>query len=160
MPSPFQALLPSKRIRKEEQEADAVEAFVNDKESQNIVGNVFISIALMLLAAAFMWLFYWAFNRDRNLFITIFSGIMFAYAITIVIITVIYRNKFAKPTFTFLIGVNAFVGFMTLATMIFFAIRTSGRSSSGSSYEVAAANPYVSRGVQDYLGSSTGNSTV
>lgn len=160
MPSPFQALLPSKRQREEEADANAaVEAFVNDKESQSIVGNVFISIALMLLAAGFMWLFYWAFNRDRNLFITIFSAIMFAYAITITIITVIYRNKFAKPTFTFLIGVNAFVGFMTLTSLVFFAIRAN-RSGSGSSYEPAAANPYVSRGVQDYLGSSSSTSAV
>ena len=150
----YEPLLKPKKAEDDEKK----EAFVSDNDSRNIVSNIFISIGLMVGAALVMALFYWAYQKERNLFVTIFAAFMFAYALYVTIFVTILRGKFSSVAFRLILGSSAFVAFMTLMTLIFFAVKTSQKlrgSGSNSSYSgYSSPSPSVSPVVQDYIGSN------
>lgn len=150
----YEPLLKPKKAGDDEEK----EAFVSDSDSRGIVSNIFISIALMVGAALVMALFYWAYQKERNLFVTIFASFMFAYALYVTIFVTILRSKFSSVAFRLILGSSAFVAFMTLMTLIFFAVKTSQKlrgSGSSSGYSgYSSPSPSVSPVVQDYIGNS------
>lgn len=154
MPSPFEPLLKPKP----EEDATGVyrpmEPFVTETDTKNVVNNVFTAVGLMILAAFIMWIFYWTYSREKTLYMAIMSALMFIYALMVLSVTVVYRAKYTRPVFTFMMGVSVFVAFMTLISVIFFSVRASERmrGSSSSSGYAAPAPAYVPPAVQDYIG--------
>jgi len=161
MPGPFQPLLQPKEGEEDTAaltatlgvgglRADTTESFVTETQTKNIVREVFVTIALMILAAIIMWLFYWSYAKEKLLFMAILSGFMFIYTVIVVGVTVSYRAKLSTATFTFLMGASAFMAFTTVISVIFFSVRASQRlkGASGSSYQ---STSYVPPAVQQYV---------
>lgn len=121
------------------------ETFKDTPETtQVVVGNVFIGIALMVLAAIFTFMFYWAYQKDKHLFITILCAVVFLYTIKVIILVASLRDKVNLTVFRLYVGSTAFMSIMALIMMVYFAIKTSSRlnsssSSSSSSYNIPAA---------------------
>lgn len=133
--------------------AGMTEPFVSETQTKTILGDVFKTVGLMIVAAFFMWFFYWAYAKEKQLFMAILSGLLFLYTLTVVSVTVTYRAKFSSPMFAFLMGSSAFVAFMTLISTIFFSVRASQRlrGASGSSSGAYDAPAYVPPAVQQYV---------
>jgi membrane-associated HD superfamily phosphohydrolase len=153
MPGVFEPLLKPKS----EEEAVGVyrpmESFVTETDTKTVVNNVFASVGLMLLAAVVMWLFYWSYSREKTLYMAIMSGLLFLYTLSILAVTVVYRAKYTKPVFSYLMGSSVFVAFMTLISIVFFSIRAAERMRSASSASSGYAAPaYVPPAVQEYIG--------
>ena len=116
------------------------ETFESQPESaQVIVGNVFIGIALMILAACITILFYWAYNKEKHLFIALLCGLVFLYSIEIIILVATMRDKINKNVFRLYIGSTAFMSLLSLFLLVFFAIKASKRLRSSS---VSSPSPY------------------
>lgn len=118
--------------------------------AQTMVGNVFIGIALMILATLLTVLFYWSFQKEKYLFITILCAVVFLYTIKMVILVAILRDKLNSIVFRLYMGSTAFMSLMTLMMMIYFAVKTSQRlrgTSSSSSYIPPPVQSYTSDGV-------------
>lgn len=119
-----------------------LEPFVDEQQSQSIVGAVFTSIGLMVAAGLLAMLFYWSYGLEKTLFIAIFSGLMFLFAIKMLVLVVVLRKKLNTVVFRIYVGSTVFVSILTLFNIIFFSIRASQRlrgSSSSSSYAPAPA---------------------
>lgn len=163
MPGPFEPLLKPKKGEEDDAaiaatlgvgglRADATEPFVTETQTKTIVGEVFMTIGMMLVAAVFMWLFYWSYAKEKLLFMAILSGLMLLYTLTVIGIAVSYRVKLSTMTFTYLVGASAFIGFTTLVCTVFFAVRASQRlRASESSYASRETTSYVPPAVQQYV---------
>lgn len=104
-----------------------------EDSSQVIVGNVFIGVSLMILAAFLTILFYWAYNKEKHLFITLLCGLFFLYTIKVVILVASLRDKINKTVFRLYIGSTAFMSLFSLFLLVFFAVKTSKRLGSSTS---------------------------
>lgn len=135
--------------------------WVNEKDTTTIITNVFISVALMILAALIMALFYWSYTRDPALFMVFFSLIGFIFGVYITIFIAVTRSKFGAIAFKMTIGSAAFFAFLSLMVLIYFSILAGNRSraasfSSYSSYSAPRATPAV----QDYLGNTSSRDMI
>lgn len=118
------------------------ETFETENESsQVIVGNVFIGVALMILAAVITILFYWAYNKEKHLFITLLCGLVFLYTVKMVILVASVRNKINKNVFRLYIGSTAFMSLFALFLLVFFAVKTAKRLGSSTSSSTNYYNP-------------------
>lgn len=118
------------------------ETFEAEMDSaQVIVGNVFIGVALMIMAACITILFYWAYNKEKHLFITLLCGLMFLYAVKVIILVASMRNKINKNVFRIYIGSTAFMSLLSLFLLIFFAIKTSKRLNASAPSPAPYYNP-------------------
>jgi vacuolar-type H+-ATPase subunit I/STV1 len=111
------------------------------ESSQVIVGNVFIGVALMIMAACITILFYWAYNKEKHLFITLLCGLMFLYTVKVIILVASMRDKINKNVFRLYIGSTAFMSLLSLFLLIFFAVKTSKRLNASSSPVAPYYNP-------------------
>lgn len=112
-----------------------------EDSSQTIVGNVFIGVALMILAAIITIVFVWAYNKEKHLFITFLCGLVFLYTIKVVILVASMRDKINKNVFKLYIGSTAFMSLFSLILTIFFAIKTSKRLNGSASSTNNYYNP-------------------
>lgn len=111
-----------------------LEPFVEDeKQSQTIVGNVFIGMGLMVMAAFLALLFYWSYEKNRSLFIALFSGLVFLFSVKMVILVAVVRKKLNNIIFKLYMGSTVFMSFVSMFSLIYFSIRASRSSSSSSS---------------------------
>lgn len=124
-----------------------MEGFVDEKQSQKIVGSVFIGVAIMILAAILAIMFYWSYNKDKTLFISIFSVVMFLFSIMMLILVAVMRSKMNANVFKLYIGTTVFNSFMTIMIAIYFGIKASKRIS-----EASSPSSYVPGSVQSYVG--------
>jgi ABC-type transport system involved in cytochrome c biogenesis permease subunit len=112
--------------------------------TQTVVGNVFIGVSLMILATVFTLIFYWAYQKEKHLFVAILCGVVFLYAIEVVILVATLRDKLNRTVFKLYMGSTVFIAFMMLILIVFFSIKASQRLRSSSS------SPYVPPPVQAY----------
>lgn len=113
-----------------------LEPFVDEKESQSIIGAVFTGIGLMVLASAIAMIFYWTYQKEKALFIAVFSSIMFVFSIKMLILVAVMRNKLNTIVFKIYMGSTIFVSILCLFVVIFFSIKAyqhMGSSTSSSS---------------------------
>lgn len=119
-----------------------LETFVTESQTQTIVGAIFTSIGLMILASFLAFLFYWSYQKDKMLMMAIFCGIVFFFAIKMLILIAIIRNKLNAIVFRVYMGSTVFMCVMSLLAIIFFAVKASqrirGSSSSSSAYDIPA----------------------
>ena len=115
------------------------EDFVSQTETITTVQTIFISMATMIGASLLSLLFYWSYERMPTLFISIFAAITFAYAIKVVILITLIRDKLSQTVFKVYLGSGVFMAFMSLMVTVYFAIRTNSRTSS--SYSVSENAP-------------------
>lgn len=125
------------------------ESFVTEDDSKAIVANVFISVGLMIAAMIITGIFYWSFNKNPLLFISILCAIMFFYTIKVIIIAALMREQFkSKMMFMILMGGTVFMSLLSLILTIMFGIKASqgGRSSSASNYNIPSnVNEYINQ---------------
>lgn len=128
--------------------ADAKQLNADEREAEaaKTVGNVFISVSLMILAMILSVLFYWAYQRSEFLFFLVFVAIIFFYTVAHVGLFAALRHKLRPVVFRMYMGAGVFVSFMCMLVAIFLAIQY--RKSSGSSS--SAADAYVPPPVADY----------
>lgn len=115
------------------------EPFVTEEKSRSIVGSVFVAVGVMIFASIVAILFYWSFQRDVSLFITILCGLVFLYSVMVVALVATMRTKMNEIIFKFYMGSTTFVAFLTLGLTILFGVKY-GRGSSS----VSRSSPYSS----------------
>lgn len=130
-----------------------VETFETDGVStQKMVGNVFIGISLMILAAILTMIFYWSYQKEKHLFITILCGLVFLYTIKMVILVATLREKLNSVVFRLYMGSTVFMSLMSLLMMIYFGVKTAQRLRGSSS----SLPSYIPPPVQSYTSSNDG----
>lgn len=133
------------------------EEFVNETDTRSVVANVFISVALMLLAMVITLTYIWAYRKDVSLFIAIFALVVFLFTVEMVIFVTMVRSNVSRLMFMTFMGSVVFMAFMAIVLIIFFSIQASRGSGSGSgsysrsSYSSPAVTPSYG---QDYGESS------
>lgn len=115
-----------------------MEHFVEEKQSQSIVGAVFTGIGLMVLASFIAIVFYWTYETDKTLFIAVLSGITFVFSVKMIILVAVLRRKLNPIVFRVYMGSTIFMAVLSIFNIVFFSIKASQRlgssSSSSSSY--------------------------
>ena len=124
--------------------SNVVENFVDQAQAINIVQTVFVGIGLMVLAALLAVLFIWAYQKGgHSLFITVYSGIVFAYVVKVVVLLVIIRDKLTPLEFQLYLGSAAATGLMCLGVLIRFAVSYSQRSQTSNMMPASiSSSPY------------------
>lgn len=110
-----------------------LEPFVEEKESQSIVGSVFTGIGLMLLATFVALMFYWAYLKEKTLFVAVFSVLILMFSVKMLILVVVIRKKLNPIVFKVYMGSTAFMTLFAIFNIVFFSIKASQRLSSSSS---------------------------
>jgi len=143
----MEALLPRMEIPQMEMpQVPSTEPFVSEEDSKTIVSNVFISVGLMIGAMIITGIFYWAFNKNVLLFITIMSALVFLYTIKVLIITAMMRSNYkSQRMFMTMMGGTVFMCLLSLILTIMFAIKSSSASRS------SATPSYIPSNVNDYI---------
>lgn len=118
-----------------------LEPFVEEKESQSIVGAVFTGIGLMVLATFVALMFYWAYLKEKTLFIAVFSVLILLFAIKMMILVIVIRKKLNPIVFKVYMGSTAFMTLFAIFNIIFFSIKASQRLRSPSSSSSYIAPP-------------------
>lgn len=110
-------------------ESPVVENFVDQVQTVNTVETVFIGLAMMVAAALFSVLFIWAFQKGgSSLFITIYSLLVLAYTIKVVVLIVMIREKLSPVVFQLYIGSASAMGLIAIAFLITFGVRYNRRT--------------------------------
>lgn len=117
--------------------------YVEEAQSKSIVGSVFIGIGLMILASFIAMLFYWAYLKEKMLFIALFSALIFLFAMKMVILVAVIRHKLNPTVFKVYMGSTVFVAFFSLFNIIFFSIKSYQRTSSASSSSSSSSTYYA-----------------
>lgn len=120
------------------QEGEIEPFYVSEMQSKSVLSSIIIAIAMMVLALVFMGLFYWSYQKDKNLFIVVFSIIVLIYSSMITLLLVVMRSKMGFDSFRFFMGSSIFIDFLTILVIIYFGIKAFTRSLPSS--------------VEDYLG--------
>lgn len=122
------------------------EPFVDESQTQSIVGNVFIGVGLMILATILTVVFYWSYNKEKLLFITILCVVVFIFSVKMIILVAALRTKMNPIIFRLYMGSTTFMSMMSLILIIYFAVKTSQRlrGSSSSSYIPPQVQAYAS----------------
>jgi hypothetical protein len=107
------------------------ERFVDQSQTVSIVESVFITLAAMLCAAIVAMLFYWSYNKDMSLFITILCVLMTLYTIPVIILFGVKSGDFDNIQFRYYMGSSVFVCTTTLILAIYFGFISRKRSSDG-----------------------------
>lgn len=108
------------------------EMFVSGANSITIVESVFIIVAAVLMATILTFTFYWAYNREKTLFITLLSSFIFAYSVMNIIGFAVARSQLGDFFFKIYLGAALCVAFLSAFLIIFFSVQASRRMKSGS----------------------------
>jgi CHASE2 domain-containing sensor protein len=107
-----------------------IEGFVDQQQTISITETVLVGISLMVGAALIAVLFIWSFQSGGSaLFIVVYSSIVLAFAIEMVILLVAKRDVLSPMIFQFYLGSIVAVGLLALAFMIIFGVKYNRRSS-------------------------------
>lgn len=119
-----------------------IEPFVNEEDTKRVMKSVFTAVGLMIGAMFLAFLFTWAYNKEKTLFISVYAGIMLLFCALIIIVVSIIRSKINDvAVFYVLIGSSAFFALFNIVLVIVFAIVASKR----------LRRSYVPSGVQEYI---------
>lgn len=119
-----------------------IEPFVDEAQTKKVMQQVFIGVGLMIAAMFLAFLFTWAFNKEKTLFIAIYATIMLLFAALMITLVSIVRKELSNiAIFYVLVGSSAFVALLNIVLIIVFAVMASKR----------LKRSYVPSGVQDYL---------
>lgn len=112
-----------------------LEPFVNDKDSVVIVQNVFIMVGAIIVATLITTLLYWAYNREKTLFIAIMSALIFLYSLTNVIGFTIIRGALTNIFFKMYLGLSIIVCILSIVLIILFSIKASKKMRLDAGYD-------------------------
>lgn len=101
-----------------------METFVSEKETKSIISSTFVTISLVILGMIIAGLLYWSYVQTDRLYITIFSGIVFAYVLMMIIFIALIRAKLTEDEFKIYMSVSIFMGILTLLLFSIFLYRT------------------------------------
>lgn len=114
--------------------AGGIEHFISSNQTTSIVGSIFTVMATMIFAGIIAVLFFWAYGRDVNLFITILAGIVFIYAGSVTIYFGVSSNTINSIAFQYFMGSSVFMSLCMLILIVYFMLKIrSGGGGSGQS---------------------------
>lgn len=96
-----------------------MERFVGEKETKTIISNTFITLSFVIVGLILAALLVWAYYKTDKLYITIFSFIVFAYTLMMVIFIALIRAKLTENEFKIYMSTSIF---MSLFSLIVFGI--------------------------------------
>lgn len=96
-----------------------MEAFVGEKETKTIISNTFITLSFVIVGLILAALLVWAYYKTDKLYITIFSFIVFAYTLMMVIFIALIRNKLTENEFKIYMSTSIF---MSIFSLIIFGV--------------------------------------
>lgn len=96
-----------------------MESFVGEKETKKIISNTFITLSFVIVGLVLTALLFWAYVKTDKLYITIFSFIVFAYTLMMVIFIALIRAKLTENEFKIYMSTSIF---MSLFSLIVFGI--------------------------------------
>lgn len=105
---------------------DKSEPFVTGNEG-TIIKNVFIGIGMAILGTTFGLALYWAYNKEKTLFIVFLSVILFFYALMQMVYTLVKKDTLNDTEFRWSIGAAVFMEILSLILIILFSIVASNR---------------------------------
>lgn len=119
-----------------------IEAFVSEDDTKRVMRSVFTAVGLMIGAMFIAFLFIWSYNKEKTLFIAIYSAFMFIFSVLIIAVISIIRKKIDDVVvFYILVGSSAFFAILNLVLILTFTIVASKR----------LRRSYVPSGVQEYI---------
>lgn len=101
------------------------EAFVDDKNAQNIVGTIYIVIGCMLLSVTLTILMYWAYTKNSNLFAGILWTLILLYAVANVTFIGLSKSRLQPFAFRFFIALHSVIGMLSIGLLIFYFVKGS-----------------------------------
>jgi hypothetical protein len=105
-----------------------IEKFVTQEQTLNTVQTVFIGLALMVAAALLAILFIWSYEKGVELFITVFSLLVLAYAVKVVILIYMIRAQLSPVVFQLYLASASAMGLISIFIMLTFSMKYYRRS--------------------------------
>lgn len=99
------------------------ERFITESQSQEAVSNSFITLSFVFLGMMITALLYWSYQKTEKLFITIFSFMVFAYSLMMVIFITILRSKLSLRQFKIFLSASIFMCIIALILFVYFVIK-------------------------------------
>lgn len=96
-----------------------MERFIGEKETRQTISNTFITMSFVILGLILAALLYWAYVKTDKLYITIFSFIVFAYTLMMVIFIALIRSKLTETEFKIYMSTSLF---MSIFSLVIFGI--------------------------------------
>lgn len=113
--------------------SQVIENYVDQAQTVNIVETVLVGIAMMVGAALFTILFYWAYEKgDVYLLLPLYSFIVFLYVAKVIAFIVYIRSTLSPRMFQLYIGSGISMGLISLTVLIIFYTIYSKRNMSSS----------------------------
>jgi hypothetical protein len=106
-----------------------IEKFVTQAQTINTVQTVFIGLALMVASALLAILFIWSYEKGVELFVTVFSLLVLAYAIKVVILIYMIRVELSPVVFQLYLASASAMGLISIFIILTFSTKYYRRSS-------------------------------
>lgn len=101
-----------------------MERFVGEKETKTIISNTFITLSFVIVGLILAALLVWAYYKTDKLYITIFSFIVFAYTLMMVIFIALIRSKLTENEFKIYMSTSIFMSIFSLIVFGIFLTNT------------------------------------
>jgi hypothetical protein len=101
-----------------------MEPFVGEKETKKIISNTFITLSFVIVGLILTALLFWAYIKTDKLYITIFSFIVFAYTLMMVIFIALIRAKLTENEFKIYMSTSIFMSIFSLIVFGIFLTNT------------------------------------
>ena len=116
------------------------ERFVSQNENDKVVKDTFIlfgySIMSILIVVALLWSYSTSTYNNQYLFIAVYSLIIILYAIVIISLVVMNKDKYDLTSYKILFGTTIFTIFLTFFIGVFFIYKYSSSLSSSRSSQL------------------------
>jgi hypothetical protein len=111
-----------------------VEPFVDKAQTVSMTETVLVGIALMVGAALLAVLFIWAYQSGGSaLFIVIYSVILFAFVVEVIILIMLKRTELSGTAFQIYLGSSVAMGLLSIIFMGVFGSKYRNRAYMSSS---------------------------
>ena len=98
------------------------EKFVSTTDTTSIIENIFIILGAILISGLITTIFYWSYNSNKKLFISLLSGVVFLYSLMNIIGTVVIKNSINNTYFKVFLGAGIIMGSVSIVLIILFAV--------------------------------------
>ncbi len=126
------------------------ERFVDEPATKNIIGITFITVLLVIFAMLSTILLVWSYQKELHLFITIFSVIVLAYCIMMLIFVIITRKNLSDSQFRIYLSGTVFMLFLVISMVIIFTIATVNIFKKTTQVSSMVTTPVVPRPLAQY----------
>ena len=99
------------------------EHFVDESQSKQAIGNTFITLSFVFLGMILATLLLWSYKKTDTLFISIFSLMVLAYAVMMVIFISVIRDKLSINQFKIFMTTSIFMSICSLFLFVYFVIK-------------------------------------